>query len=148
MVVYENVGLGFDVGDGMTNVGYCFIWWVGIWSGIQNLDDFPYIWTIWVCHCHLKEIFPAFCLGLVDSIGGFRASIDPFLLVLVGFPIGAILSTNFCLLVWSHPKFSFLAQFWFPCELLQQRYEYCWNEIYKEKSLVCQEDYPFLTQLC
>ena len=58
-------------------------------------------------------IFSTFCLSLIDSFGGFTASISPLLLVLMDYPMEAILSMDFGLYVWSHPRFRYLAMF-FP----------------------------------
>ena len=113
IVIYEYIDFGFDVGDGSTVMGHCFVWRVGIGGTDQTLDDFSHFCTIWIRHCVLKEIFPTFCLGLVDSLGRFTASIDPFLSFLMDCPTEAILSTDFGLHVLSHPRFRFLARFCF-----------------------------------
>ena len=36
IVLYEKVGFEFDVSGGTIIVEHCFVWWVGIWSPIQN----------------------------------------------------------------------------------------------------------------
>ena len=113
-MVYEYFGFGFDVSDGSTVVGHCFIWRVGIRSTVQTLDNFPHIWATRIRHCVLKEIFPTFCLCFVDSLGDFKAIINPLLSVLMGCPTKAISSMDFGSHVWSHPIFRFLARFCFP----------------------------------
>ena len=105
----------FDVNDGSTIVGHGFVWRVGIWSTVQTLDDFPHVWAVSIRHCVLEEIFPTFCFGLVDSFGGFTASINPLLLILMYCPTDAISSTDFRSHVRSHPRFRFLARFRFHC---------------------------------
>ena len=62
----------------------------------------------------LLEIFPTLCLGLIDSPGGFTASIDSLLSVLVDYPKKAISKTDFGSHVWSNPRFRFVARFCFP----------------------------------
>ena len=68
VVIYEYVGFGFDVGDGLTFLGHCFVWRVSIRSTVQTSDDFPHVWATWIQHCILKEIFLTFCLDLVDCL--------------------------------------------------------------------------------
>ena len=113
IVVYEYVGFGFDVGSAITIVGHCFVWWVATRSTVQTLDDFSYICAVWIQHCALKEIFPAICLGLVESLSGFTTSLDPLLSLFVDSRTEAISSTEFGWHMWSHPRFGFLAGFWF-----------------------------------
>ena len=73
----------------------------------------PHIWVVWIRHCILKEIFPSLCLGLINSLSGFTASIDPLLSVLVDCLKEVISSTDFGSHLWSHPRFRFLARFYF-----------------------------------
>ena len=133
IVVYKNVGFGFDVGNDSSVLERCFVWRVGIRRTIQTLDDFPHIWAICIQHCVLKEIFPALCLGLVDSLGGFTASINQLLSVLVDCPMEAILSTDFDLHLWRHPKFRFLARFCFPNVVCCSRDENMVETRYKKR---------------
>ena len=65
-----HIGFGFDVSDGSTIVGHCFVWIAGIRSTVQTLDDFPHIWAIWIRHSVLKETFLTYCL-----VSSRRASI-------------------------------------------------------------------------
>ena len=88
------------------------VWLLRKTSTVQILDDFPYIWDLWIWHCVFK-IFPTFYLGIVDSFGGFTESIDPLQSILMDCPTKEILSTQFCSHVWSYPKFRFLARFCF-----------------------------------
>ena len=114
VVTYEHVDFGFDVGDGSNFTGYCFVSRVGIRSTVQTLNDIPHIWTVWIRHCALKEIFPTFCLGLFHSLGGFTASIDLPLSVLMDCPTEAISCNDFGLHVWNHPRTESSARFCFP----------------------------------
>ena len=36
ILVYKNVGFGFDVGDGTSVVGRCFVWWEYCWNEIYE----------------------------------------------------------------------------------------------------------------
>ena len=91
---------------------FVMVWLLWKTSTVQILDDFLYIWDLWIWHCVFK-IFPTFCLGIVDSFGGFTESIDPLQSILMDCPTKEILSTHFCSHVWSHPKFRFLPRFCF-----------------------------------
>ena len=114
VVIYEYVDFGFDVGDGSNFAGYCFVWRVGIRSTVQTLNDIPHVWTVWIRHCVLKEIFPTFCLGLFHSLGGFTASIDLPLSVLMDCPTEAISCKDFGLHVSNHARIESSARFCFP----------------------------------
>ena len=114
VVICEYVHFGFDVSDGLTVVGHWGVWRVGIRGTVQNLDDFPHIWAAWIWHCILKEIFATFCLGLVYSLCGFKASINPLLSVLMDCSTEAISIMDFSSHMWSHSRFTFLDRFCFP----------------------------------
>ena len=113
IVVYKDVGFGFDISDGSTVVQHCFVWRVGIRSTVQTLDDFPHIWAVWIRHYVLKEIFPTFYFGLIDSLGGFMASIHQLLSILMYCPTEVISSMDFGSHMWNHPRFRFLTRFSF-----------------------------------
>ena len=44
-MIYEYVGFGFDVGDGLTFVEHRFVWRDSIRSTVQTSDDFPHVWA-------------------------------------------------------------------------------------------------------
>ena len=142
-MVSQNVGFGFDVGDGTTIMGHSFVWWVGIWSTFQTLDEFPHVWTIWIRHCILKEVFPAFCLYLVDNLGGF---INPFLLVLMDWPMEAISSRILACTCGVIQGLDFLLWFDFPTWTVaaEMRISLKWD-IQRDR-FGSSEDYLFLTQ--
>ena len=71
------------------------MWRVGIWSTVQTLDDVPHVWAVRIRHCIFKYVFPTFCLGIVDSLSGFTASIDRLLLVLMYYQMEAISCMDF-----------------------------------------------------
>ena len=60
--IYEFVVFGFYVSDGSTFLRHCY------WTTVQTLNDFPHVLAVWIRQCVLKEIFPTFCLDLVDSL--------------------------------------------------------------------------------
>ena len=82
-MIYEDVSFGVNISDGAMVVGHCFVWRVSIRSTVKTLNDFPCIWTVRVGHCVLENIFPTFCLSLVDSLGSFSTSVNPLLAILM-----------------------------------------------------------------
>ena len=113
IMVYEDVGFRLDISDGLTVMGYCFVRRVCIRSTVQTLNYFPHVRAVWVGHCVLKKIFPAFCLDLVDSFGGFTTSIYPLLSILMRCSMEAIQSADFGTDLRIHPRFRLLAGFRF-----------------------------------
>ena len=83
VMVYEDVSFGFNISDGSTVVGHCFVRRVSIRSTIKTLSDFPHVWTFRIEHCVLEKTFLTSCLGLLDSLGSFTTSVNPLLAILM-----------------------------------------------------------------
>ena len=60
--IYEFAVFGFYVSDASPFVRHWYR------TTVQTLDDIPRILAVWIRQCILKEIFPTFCLDLVDSL--------------------------------------------------------------------------------
>ena len=114
VIVYEEINFGLNISDGSTVVGHSFIRRVSIRSTAKTLNDFPHVWIIGIGHYVFEEIFPTFCLGLVDSLGSFMTSASPLMAILMDRSTEAILSVDFG----SHMKviqdLDFLLGFDFP----------------------------------
>ena len=107
VIVYENVSFGFNISDGLTVVEHCFVRRVSIRS---TVNDFPHFWT---GYCVFEKVFPTFCLGIVDSLGSFTASVNSLLSILMDHSAKSISSAVLGSHVWSHPRFRLLTGFIF-----------------------------------
>ena len=137
IVVYENIGFRFVVGDDTTIVGHCFIWWVDIWNTVQTLDDFP----------HWRRSFQFSVLtSLVALVASLQALIHScwFWWIVWWRQLWVWILARTCGVI---QGLDFLLGLFSQRGLLQKRWEYRWNEIYKEIDLVLWENYPFLTWL-
>ena len=113
VIVYEEISFGLNISDGSTVVGHSFIRRVSIRSTAKTLNDFPHAWIIGIGHCVL-EIFPTFCLGLVDSLGSFMTSASPLMVILMDRSTEAILGVDFGLHMKVIQDLDFLLGFDFP----------------------------------